>query len=322
MLVQDRSGPKSPKPQVRNIPKLPTGRFSESKILDCSTWVSENLFKVTAIFLLIVTMASLFFLRNVGERWIVVSVSNYPLDSLHNLVKLKGWQVLAVGNSKTSTDWSLKGAIFLSLEEQSNLGFRVVDYLPYDSYVRKTVGYLFAIQHGAKRIFDADNRGDDLPQPPNHQSTIITFFFLFVRNVPRAAFGAAASISPLPEKSVPRIIGSRQGSVFSCTSRLDKHQETYLYKHRQVWVDGPLYLRDSKADLHVCSQYLRRGSSKYRSRLRLAQPKRQTMEAVAIRFLEIKTRGSIPVHEISGKCNAGVAVYGVIRSNENWVFLK
>ncbi|KAE9466049.1 hypothetical protein C3L33_02041, partial [Rhododendron williamsianum] len=42
----------------------------------------------------------------------------------------------------------------------AQLGFRVVDFLPYDSYVRKTVGYLFAIQHGAKKIFDADDRGD------------------------------------------------------------------------------------------------------------------------------------------------------------------
>ena len=94
------------------------------------------------------------------ERWIVVSVSNYPTDSLRNLVKIRGWQVLAIGNSKTPSDWSLKGAIFLSLEQQAQLGFRVVDFLPYDSYVRKTVGYLFAIQHGAKKIFDADDRGD------------------------------------------------------------------------------------------------------------------------------------------------------------------
>lgn len=90
----------------------------------------------------------------------VVSVSDYPSDSLKNLVKIKGWQVLAIGNSKTPSDWSLKGAIFLSLEQQAQLGFRVVDFLPYDSYVRKTVGYLFAIQHGAKKIFDADDRGD------------------------------------------------------------------------------------------------------------------------------------------------------------------
>ncbi|XP_038897836.1 probable glycosyltransferase STELLO2 [Benincasa hispida] len=95
-----------------------------------------------------------------SDRWIVVSVSSYPSDSLRKLVKTRGWQVLAVGNSRTPSDWSLKGVIFLSLEQQSSLGFRVVDFLPYDSYARKTVGYLFAIQHGAKMIFDADDRGE------------------------------------------------------------------------------------------------------------------------------------------------------------------
>eukprot|EP00268_Persea_americana_P069571 TRINITY_DN98_c1_g2_i1.p1 TRINITY_DN98_c1_g2~~TRINITY_DN98_c1_g2_i1.p1 ORF type:complete len:757 (+),score=102.37 TRINITY_DN98_c1_g2_i1:473-2743(+) len=95
-----------------------------------------------------------------SERWIVVSVSGYPSDSLRRLSKIKGWQLLAVGNSQTPPDWSLKGAIFLSLDDQANLGFRVVDHLPYNSYVRKSVGYLFAIQHGAKKIFDADDRGE------------------------------------------------------------------------------------------------------------------------------------------------------------------
>ena len=95
-----------------------------------------------------------------SDRWIVISVSNYPSDSIRKLVKTKGWQVLAVGNSRTPKNWELKGAIFLSLEDQANLGFRVLDHLPYDSYVRKTVGYLFAIQHGAKMIFDADDRAD------------------------------------------------------------------------------------------------------------------------------------------------------------------
>ncbi|KAA8515652.1 hypothetical protein F0562_018737 [Nyssa sinensis] len=95
-----------------------------------------------------------------SDQWIVVSVSDYPSESLLSLVEIKRWQVLAIGNSKTPKDWSLKGVIYLSLEQQASLGFRVVDYLPYDSYVRKSVGYLFAIQHGAKRIFDADDRGN------------------------------------------------------------------------------------------------------------------------------------------------------------------
>ncbi|GKE03568.1 hypothetical protein Tco_1395586, partial [Tanacetum coccineum] len=49
------------------------------------------------------------------------------------VVKIKGWHVVAIRNSKTPGDWSLKG---------------------------KNVGYLFAIQHVAKKIFDFDDRRD------------------------------------------------------------------------------------------------------------------------------------------------------------------
>ncbi|XP_051117581.1 probable glycosyltransferase STELLO1 isoform X2 [Andrographis paniculata] len=95
-----------------------------------------------------------------AKQWIVVSVSDHPSVAVKSLVRIKGWQVLAIGNSKTPKFWSLKGAIYLSLEQQAELGFRVLDHLPYDSYIRKTVGYLFAIHHGARRIFDADDRGE------------------------------------------------------------------------------------------------------------------------------------------------------------------
>lgn len=90
----------------------------------------------------------------------MVSVLDYPGDAVRSLARIRNWQVLAIGTSKTPPDWALKGAIFLSVEQQAQLGFRILDYLPYNSYVRKTVGYLFAIQHGAKKIFDADDRGE------------------------------------------------------------------------------------------------------------------------------------------------------------------
>ncbi|KAL3533778.1 hypothetical protein ACH5RR_007299 [Cinchona calisaya] len=208
MLVQDRpDATKPPKPPHRRESDelLPT-RFSKPKDLYFSTWVCDNLYRIVILFILITTVAALFFLRNGAygrdtsallciqstqsnsihphlpqirwnsiprivdksspfasfrsEKWIVVSVSDYPSDSVRKLGSIKGWQLLAVGNSKTPKDWGLKGTIFLSLEMQAQLGFRVVDYLPYDSYVRKSVGYLFAIQHGAKKIFDVDDRGE------------------------------------------------------------------------------------------------------------------------------------------------------------------
>lgn len=46
-----------------------------------------------------------------SEKWVVVSVSDYPSDSLGKLTKIKGWQVLAIGNSRTPKDWSLKGTV-------------------------------------------------------------------------------------------------------------------------------------------------------------------------------------------------------------------
>ncbi|KAJ6749797.1 hypothetical protein OIU85_000431 [Salix viminalis] len=212
MLVQDRVPgnpyPKSPKskikPTINHHHEDLHQRFSESKSLDFSTWVSENFYKIITVTVLIATVAAIFFLRSSGdtaaflylqsqaqpldkahhfprinwnnipaitdksspyanfrsEKWIVVSVSHYPSDSLKKLVRIKGWQLLAIGNSRTPNDWSLKGAIFLSLEQQASLGYRVSGYVPFDSYLRKSVGYLFAIQHGAKKIFDSDDRGE------------------------------------------------------------------------------------------------------------------------------------------------------------------
>ncbi|XP_062231298.1 probable glycosyltransferase STELLO2 [Phragmites australis] len=95
-----------------------------------------------------------------SDRWIVVAVSSPPTAALAALARVKGWQLLAVGDSHTPAGWELKGAVFLSLELQAQLGYRSVDFLPYGSHVRKTAGYLFAIQHGAKVIFDADNRAE------------------------------------------------------------------------------------------------------------------------------------------------------------------
>ncbi|KAF9664742.1 hypothetical protein SADUNF_Sadunf16G0049700 [Salix dunnii] len=212
MLVQDRvtanPNPKPPKSKIKSTINHHHEdlhqRFSESKSLDFSTWVSENFYKIITVTVLIATVAAIFFLRSSGdtaaflylqsqaqpldkthhfprinwnnipaitdksspyanfrsEKWIVVSVSHYPSNSLKKLVRIKGWQLLAIGNSRTPNDWSLKGAIFLSLEQQASLGFRVAGYVPFDSYLRKSVGYLFAIQHGAKKIFDADDRGE------------------------------------------------------------------------------------------------------------------------------------------------------------------
>lgn len=217
MQIQDRgtadaaAKPSKPSPRSLTYPDSPIHGKKSRDLSFFSSPSSCNTYKLVALFILLVSIAALFFLRGTSngaaflcldrrpalprpdpitypeiswstvpalrpvdpaavapfaffrsERWIVVSVSTPPSDSLRLLVKTRGWQLLAVGNSHIPADWSLKGAIFLSLDLQSRLGFHTVDFLPYASYVRKSIGYLFAIQHGAKIIYDADDRSDIL----------------------------------------------------------------------------------------------------------------------------------------------------------------
>ncbi|GFZ18669.1 transmembrane protein, putative [Actinidia rufa] len=42
------------------------------------------------------------------DQWIVLSVSDYPTDSLKKLAKIREWQSLVIGNSKTPGVWNLR----------------------------------------------------------------------------------------------------------------------------------------------------------------------------------------------------------------------
>ena len=47
--------------------------------------------------------------------------------------------------------------VFLSVEKQKTLGYRIHNLISYKSYARKNIGYLYAIQHGAKGIYETDD---------------------------------------------------------------------------------------------------------------------------------------------------------------------
>ncbi|XP_058967286.1 uncharacterized protein [Pocillopora verrucosa] len=91
------------------------------------------------------------------EKWIVLTTVNPPTADVKKLAGMKGWKVVVVGDTKTPTDWSYPNCVFLSIEKQKTLGYRIHDFLPYNSYGRKNIGYLYAIQHGAKIIYETDD---------------------------------------------------------------------------------------------------------------------------------------------------------------------
>ncbi|GFO00943.1 conserved uncharacterized protein [Plakobranchus ocellatus] len=54
--------------------------------------------------------------------------------------------------------------IFLSISDQESLGLSLHRLLPYRSYARKNLGYLFAVAHGAKVIYETDDDNRPLDQ--------------------------------------------------------------------------------------------------------------------------------------------------------------
>ena len=101
-----------------------------------------------------------------SDKWIVMNSINPPSESIKNLEKnIINWKIVVLGNIKTSNSkWSLfknsNKLIYLSLKAQKNLGYNISNYLNDDSYNRKNIGYLFAIQHGAKQIYEIDENLD------------------------------------------------------------------------------------------------------------------------------------------------------------------
>jgi hypothetical protein len=92
-----------------------------------------------------------------GSRWIVFTAS--PHAPRHRPLRaVPGWQVLAVADEATPADWSHPGAVLLTLTDQGRLGFRSVAFLPARGPARKAAAYLFAVQRGARVIYDADAR--------------------------------------------------------------------------------------------------------------------------------------------------------------------
>ncbi|KAI8741864.1 glycosyltransferase STELLO2 [Biomphalaria glabrata] len=97
------------------------------------------------------------------EKWIVVTSIHPPTDDVKYLAQLPGWRVVVVGDVKSPANWSFLNCDFLSIEKQQLLNFKITDSLPYKSYARKNIGYLYAILNGAKYIYetDDDNRPSD-----------------------------------------------------------------------------------------------------------------------------------------------------------------
>ncbi len=110
------------------------------------------------------------------ENYIVVTTIQYPTPQLHKLAQIPGWRLVVVGDKKTPKDWHLDNCDYLSPERQLELGYELATLLPWNHYSRKNIGYLFAIENGAKMIYETDDDNENLSalQPCSSRSVIAT----------------------------------------------------------------------------------------------------------------------------------------------------
>lgn len=108
-----------------------------------------------------------YFRQYYSNKWIVITTNRNPTEEIKQLVKVPlPWTIVVVERDKivnsTWGSYNPENLIFLSLEDQDSLCYETTKHIPINSYARKNIGYLFAIQHGAREIFDTD---DDMFYP-------------------------------------------------------------------------------------------------------------------------------------------------------------
>jgi len=95
------------------------------------------------------------------KKFIVITTIFSPTEAVKKFSRFKDWQLIVVGDKKTPKDWKQNNAIYLSPQKQIDLFPKFAKGLPWNSYSRKNIGYLYAIKAGADIIADTDD--DNIP---------------------------------------------------------------------------------------------------------------------------------------------------------------
>jgi len=94
------------------------------------------------------------------ERWIVVTSIFQPSPATRMLGEMtrKGWCYVVVADVNGPTEYDdVEGVIYLTVERQRALHFQSLSHIPWRHFGRKNIGFLYAIAHGAKVIYDTDD---------------------------------------------------------------------------------------------------------------------------------------------------------------------
>ena len=120
--------------------------------------------KIIFIFLLFIFFFQKHYKKKlIFDKWIVITTINKPTPLIFNLLnRAVNWKIVVVGDKNTNDqDWDIfkssNKLFYLSIKAQLNLSYNIIKYIPFSSYTRKNIGYLYAIENGAKEIYDIND---------------------------------------------------------------------------------------------------------------------------------------------------------------------
>lgn len=96
------------------------------------------------------------------KKWAVLTTIFTPTEAVRRFLYLSTWCVVIVGDFEKPKDYNIPSSLrrrmlFLSHHDQKRMRSKFVDSLPWNSFSRKNIGYLYAISHGAEIIWDFDD---------------------------------------------------------------------------------------------------------------------------------------------------------------------
>ena len=99
------------------------------------------------------------------ERWAVMTTIFEVSDAVRRQVRLRNWCLVVVADKRSpktyNTGWmpgeGNEAVVYLTPDDQMVMKNEFADTLPWNNFGRKNVGFLYAIMHGAKVIYDFDD---------------------------------------------------------------------------------------------------------------------------------------------------------------------
>ena len=102
-----------------------------------------------------------------GLKWVVITSIFLPTKLIKTAIQMEGWCTVVVADTKSPSETDYfnhldlasppRCFVYLSIEKQMGLEYSIIKHLQLDSFGRKNIGYIFAVHHGAKVVYDTDD---------------------------------------------------------------------------------------------------------------------------------------------------------------------